>query len=96
MQPPVTEIEGFDKKQFRRGLKLINRSLKLRPFSHAIAITGACLFSIAAVILTRVLGYATDDVIIPNLDNNTLDKRDLWLAFALIIAVGLLLSLIHI
>ena len=89
MQPPVTEIEGFDKKQFRRGLKLISRSLKLRPFSHAIAITGACLFSIAAVVLTRVLGYATDDVIIPNLDNNALDNRDLWLAFTLIIAVGL-------
>ena len=89
MQPPVTEIEGFDKNQFRRGLKLISRSLKLRPLSHAIAITGACLFSIAAVVLTRVLGYATDDVIIPNLDNNALDNRDLWLAFTLIIAVGL-------
>ena len=37
----------------------------------------------------RALGYATDDVIIPNLDNNALDNRDLWLAFTLIIAVGL-------
>lgn len=89
MQPPVTESEAINEKQFRRGLKLIARSLKIRPFSHAIAITGACLFSISAVLLTRILGYATDDVIIPNLDNNTLDKRDLWLAFALIIAVGL-------
>ena len=41
MQPPVTEIEGLVKNQFRRGLTLISRSLKLRPFSHAIAITGA-------------------------------------------------------
>ena len=73
MQPPVTENENPQKNQFRRGLKLISRSLKLRPFSHAIAITGACLFSIAAVLLTRVLGYATDDVIIPNLDNNSLN-----------------------
>jgi ABC-type multidrug transport system fused ATPase/permease subunit len=89
MQPPVTESEAINQKQFRRGLKLIARSLKIRPFSHAIAITGACLFSISAVLLTRILGYATDDVIIPNLDNNILDKRDLWLAFALIIAVGL-------
>ncbi|MBT95396.1 MAG: ABC transporter permease [Acidimicrobiaceae bacterium] len=89
MQPPVTESEAINQKQFRRGLKLIARSLKLRPFSHAIAIMGACLFSISAVLLTRILGYATDDVIIPNLDNNTLDKRDLWLVFTLIIAVGL-------
>ena len=89
MQPPVTENENPQKNQFRRGLKLISRSLKLRPFSHAIAITGACLFSIAAVLLTRVLGYATDDVIIPNLDNNSLNERNLWLAFILVIAVGL-------
>ena len=41
------------------------------------------------MLLTRVLGYATDDVIIPNLDNNSLNERNLWLAFILVIAVGL-------
>jgi ABC-type multidrug transport system fused ATPase/permease subunit len=56
--------------------------------SHAIAITGACLFSISAVALTRILGFATDEVIIPNLDRGISENRNLWVAVSLIIAVG--------
>lgn len=78
-----------NEKYLRRGFTLIKRSIRLRPLSHAIAIGGACLFSLSAVALTRVLGYATDEVIIPNLDNNILNDRELWIAFSLIIVVGL-------
>ncbi|MEE2683252.1 MAG: ABC transporter ATP-binding protein [Actinomycetota bacterium] len=85
---PVKNETPYDR-HLRRGLKLIKRSLKIRPASHAIAITGACLFSISAVALTRVLGYATDEVIIPNLDKGSLENKQLWIAFILIIAVGL-------
>ncbi len=85
---PLKNETTYDR-HLRRGLKLIKRSLKIRPASHAIAITGACLFSISAVALTRVLGYATDEVIIPNLDEGSLENKQLWIAFILIIAVGL-------
>ena len=89
MNPPATKKEIPQDKHLRRGLDLIKRSFKIRPASHAIAITGACLFSISAVALTRVLGYATDEIIIPTLDQNSLDHRQLWIAFTLIIVVGM-------
>jgi len=88
MNTPATKKEIPQDKHLRRGLSLIKRSFKIRPASHAIAITGACLFSISAVALTRVLGYATDEIIIPNLDQDALDHRQLWIAFTLIIVVG--------
>ena len=86
----------FKKKQrthLRRGLTLIWRSIRIRPGSHAIAITGACLFSLAAVALTRVLGYATDDVIIPALDEDAVSNRAIWIALSLIVGVGLIRGL---
>ena len=89
MNTPATKKEIPQDKHLRRGLDLIKRSFKIRPASHAIAITGACLFSISAVALTRVLGYATDEIIIPTLDQNSLDHRQLWIAFTLIIVVGM-------
>ena len=89
MNTPATKKEIPQDKHLRRGLDLIKRSFKIRPASHAIAITGACLFSISAVALTRVLGYATDEIIIPNLDQDALDHRQLWIAFILIIVVGI-------
>ena len=89
MNTPATKKEIPQDKHLRRGLGLIKRSFKIRPASHAIAITGACLFSISAVALTRVLGYATDEIIIPNLDQDALDHRQLWIAFTLIIVVGI-------
>ncbi len=73
----------------RRGFTLVWRSIRIRPGSHTVAITGACLFSLAAVALTRVLGYVTDDVIIPALDNDALSHKALWVSLALIIVVGL-------
>ncbi len=81
------------KTHLRRGLTLIWRSIRIRPGSHAIAITGACLFSLAAVALTRVLGYATDDVIIPALDEDVVSNRAIWIALSLIVGVGLIRGL---
>jgi len=77
----------------RRGFSLVWRSIRLRPGSHTVAITGACLFSLAAVALTRVLGYATDDVIIPALDNDALSHKALWTSLLFIIGVGLIRGL---
>ncbi|MDH4169303.1 MAG: ABC transporter ATP-binding protein/permease [Acidimicrobiia bacterium] len=73
---------------FRRGLRLIGRSLRARPRAHAIAITGAFVFAVAAVALTRVLGWATDQVIIPGLDGEGVGGDRVWAAVALIMGVG--------
>ncbi|MGI9603022.1 MAG: ABC transporter ATP-binding protein [Acidimicrobiales bacterium] len=89
----VTEVdpEGVEAVPhlFRRGLRLIGRSLRARPGAHAIAITGGFVFAIAAVALTRVLGWATDNVIVPGLDGDGVDDSTVWTAVALIMGVGL-------
>ena len=84
------QFKKKNKTHLRRGFSLIWRSIRLRPGSHAVAITGACLFSLAAVALTRVLGYATDEVIIPALDSDALSNRAMWTALLVIVGVGLI------
>ncbi len=71
-------------------MRLIGRSLRATPLSHAVAISGAIVFAIAAVGLTRVLGWATDNVIEPGLDGDGVTNRQLWNAVLLVMAVGLL------
>ena len=53
---------------FAKGGRLLARSLRALPVEHSIAITGAVVFSIAAVALSRVIGWVTDDIIVPGLD----------------------------
>lgn len=89
MDTSARQKEIPQERYFRRGLNLIRRSFRIRPVSHVVAIAGACLFSISAVALTRVLGHATDEIIIPNLDRDSLDHTELWIVFIVIISVGL-------
>ncbi len=78
---------------FRRGARLITRSFRLRPVPHAIAITGACLFSVAAVAFTLVMGWTTDEVIVPALDGSGADNKDVWIALTLLVGVGFIRGL---
>ncbi len=75
---------------FRRGMRLIARSVRATPVTHSVAISGAIIFAIAAVGLTRVLGWATDNVIEPGLDGDGVTNRQLWNAVILVMAVGVL------
>lgn len=78
---------------WRRGGRLVARSFRARPVPHAVAIFGACLFSVAAVMLTRVLAWATDEVVVPGLDGDGVPGSRIWLAVTLIMGVGLLRGL---
>ena len=73
---------------FRRGANLIRRSLRAMPVAHGIAITGAVVFAIAAVALSRVLGWVTDNVIVPGLDENDVSNGRVWAGVGLIAIVG--------
>ena len=73
---------------FRRGLRLIVRSLRAQPRAHAIAISGAFVFAVAAVALTRVLAWVTDEVIVPGLDGDGVSGATVWTAVGLIMMVG--------
>jgi len=73
---------------FAKGGRLLARSLRALPVEHSIAITGAVVFSIAAVALSRVIGWVTDDIIVPGLDEGTIGAGDIWYGIALIMTVG--------
>ncbi len=73
---------------FRRGGRLLRRSLAARPAAHATALTGAVVFSIAAVALSRVLAWVTDNVVVPGLDDGNIGAGRVWWGIALILAVG--------
>jgi ATP-binding cassette subfamily B protein len=74
---------------FRRGGRLLGRSLRAMPRAHAIALTGAIVFAFAAVALARVLGWVTDEIIVPGLDGDGVSNRQVWSGIALIVVVGI-------
>ena len=88
---PETVLEADElttSEVFRRGGRLLGRSLRAMPGSHAIALTGAAIFSVAVVALARVLGWVTDEVIVPGLDEGGVSNRRVWAGVGLILAVG--------
>lgn len=48
-------------------MRLIGRSFALHPIPHAIATTGAIIFAVTVVALSRAVGWVTDTLIIPAL-----------------------------
>ncbi len=73
---------------FRRGWRLIRRSLRTHPLAHATAIMGANVFALAVVGFTVIVGRVTDDVIVPGLDGEGVSRRSLLVAVATIVGIG--------
>ncbi len=89
MPPTVPDADELTTREvFRRGARLIGRSLRAMPGSHAIALTGAVVFAVAAVALARVLGWVTDEVIVPGLDGDGVPADRVWAGIGLIVAVA--------
>lgn len=90
MSDQTSDAELSTTEVFRRGGRLLARSLRVMPGPHTIAIVGAVVFSVAAVALARVLGWVTDEVIVPGLDEGGVSDNRIWTGIALIGAVGVL------
>jgi ABC-type multidrug transport system fused ATPase/permease subunit len=78
---------------FRRGMRLVARSLRAHPGPHAVAMVGANLFAVAVVAFTIVLGRVTDEVIVPALDDGGpgrggVDGGDVLAALAVVMGVA--------
>jgi ATP-binding cassette subfamily B protein len=69
----------------RDGVKLIGRFIKMHPAAFAIAVAGSSLYAGAIIASSWVIGWVTDNVIIPTLDRG--EEPDL-LAFAAVVIVG--------
>lgn len=74
---------------WRRGSRLILRSLRAYPGLHATAMVGALLFVAASIGGAWVLRAATDDLVIPAFEDGTVDRGDIWAIMVLIIGVSI-------
>lgn len=73
----------------RDGVKLIVRFVKMHPAAFAIAVAGSSLYAGAIIAASWVIGWATDEVIIPILDGGE-EPDMLALAAAVIVAVAVI------
>lgn len=65
------------------GLKLIARFVRMHPMAFTIAVLGAACYAGAIIVSSTVIGWVTDNVIIPVLDRG--DDRGLLAVAALVI-----------
>ena len=73
-QPPREATDHM----WRRGARLILRSLRAYPHLHGLAMTGALGFVAASIGGAVVLGSVTDDVVLPAFEDGTIDRVDVW------------------
>ena len=78
---------------WRRGGRLIARSLRAHPFQHSVAMFGAFVFVFASIGGAWVLGGVTDDLLVPAFEDGDLDRGDIWIAMAAIVGVSLIRGL---
>lgn len=71
----------------RTGLQVVIAHVRRRPVPFAIAVAGSLLFSAAIVASSLVLGWVTDDLIVPVLDGSGTGPARL--AIAAIIGIGI-------
>lgn len=73
----------------RRGGRVIGLALRGAPKPFAVGISGAALFAVATVASSLVLGWVTDEVLLPQFESGRVDRGALALAAGAIIGVGL-------
>ena len=78
---------------WKRGGRLIARSLRAHPVHHLVAIVGAFVFVFSSIGGAWVLGKVTDDLLVPAFESGSVDRGDIWVAMAAIIGVSLIRGL---
>jgi ATP-binding cassette subfamily B protein len=73
----------------RDGVRLIGRFVKMHPAAFAIAVAGSSLYAGAIIAASWVIGWVTNNVIIPILDQGE-DPEMLGLAAAVIVGVAVI------
>jgi ATP-binding cassette, subfamily B, bacterial len=77
----------------RRGAAVIGVALRSAPRPFALGITGAILYAGMTVLSAIVLGWVTDEVILPAFEAGAVDRGALALAAAVVVGVATLKAL---
>lgn len=76
----------------RRAVTLIGRGMRAHPWTYAAAVGTAALFGATTVVLSRALGWATDDVVVPALAGDAAARGRIWWAGGVIALVAVTLA----
>ncbi|MCP3997431.1 MAG: ABC transporter ATP-binding protein [bacterium] len=85
----MTAQETSLKSMLREGTAIAVRFAKARTASFTLAVIGASLFVSAIVASAIVIGWVTDELIVPVLDGGADHKDNLWPAIWAVVAVAL-------
>lgn len=77
-----------DEHMWRRGSRLIMRSLRLHPTMHATAMLGALMYVAASIGGAVILGRVTDDLVVPAFEDGTVDRGDIWTMMVIVVVVS--------
>ncbi len=76
----------------RRAFQLIGRGLRAHPGTYALAIGTSAVFGVLTVVVSRVLGAVTDQVVVPALAGSAQARDRIWLAGLAIALVAVTLA----
>jgi ABC-type multidrug transport system fused ATPase/permease subunit len=76
----------------RRSLLLVGRGIAAQPRTYVLAIGTSALFGALTVGVSRVLGWATDTVVVPALDGDGVARDRIWLAGGVLALVAVSLA----
>jgi ATP-binding cassette subfamily B protein len=85
-----TPRDPSDDGLLRRGWTVIRVALRSAPRPFTVGIAGATLYAGMTVLSAVVLGWVTDEVILPSFEAGQLDQGLLWLAVAAVVGVATL------
>lgn len=79
--------------RWRRSLTLMWRGMRGHPRTYVLAVGMSGAFGALTVGVSRAVGWATDEVVIPALEGDPAGRERIWLAGVVLAAVALLLAL---
>ena len=87
--PPVTDPPSLDVALLGRGRDLIVRQLRRAPKQFALGGAGTVLFAVMTIVSSYVIGWITDDILLPAIDAGEVGAATLAGGAAAVIGVAL-------
>ncbi|MFC4617063.1 ABC transporter ATP-binding protein [Cellulomonas algicola] len=76
----------------RRAATIVVRGIAAHPWTYAVAIGTSAVFGVSVVAVSRVLGWVTDEVVVPALAGSAQAGDRIWLAGLALLAVAVTLA----
>lgn len=92
-RPRPPDPEALTGSVLRRSVLLLARGIASQPTTYVWAITTSAAFGALTVMVSRVLGRVTDEVVVPAIGGSEQARERIWLAGLVLVAVAVSLAL---